>query len=78
MYVCLCTAVTSTTIEEAIAAGANSTKAVGQACEAGTICGRCRNNIRTMIKAHKAAAEPERPFGRLRRRVFQDPNTGPH
>jgi bacterioferritin-associated ferredoxin len=76
MYVCLCAAVTSTTIEEAIEAGANSTKAVGQVCEAGTVCGRCRNNIRAMIKAHKAP-EPEGPFARLRRRVFQDPNTGP-
>ena len=76
MYVCLCAAVTSTTIEEAIEAGANSTKAVGKVCEAGTVCGRCRNNIRAMIKAHKAP-EPEGPFARLRRRVFEDPNTGP-
>jgi len=75
MYVCLCAAVTSTTIEEAIEAGAKSTKAVGQVCGAGTVCGRCRNNIRAMIKAHKAP-EAEWSFARLSRRVFQDPNTG--
>jgi len=51
MYICLCVGVTTTTVQQAINAGARSTKQVAKACEAGSVCGRCRHTIRTMIEA---------------------------
>lgn len=55
MYVCLCTGVTSATVADVIAAGACTSKAVATACDAGSVCGRCRATIRAMIDA---AAQP--------------------
>jgi bacterioferritin-associated ferredoxin len=49
MYVCLCRAVSDTTIVDAIRDGANTVDAVGRACEAGTQCGKCRTTIEFMI-----------------------------
>jgi len=49
MYVCLCRAVSETTIVDAIRGGATSVEAVGQACAAGTNCGKCRTSIEFMI-----------------------------
>lgn len=51
MYVCLCAGVTSQQVAEAIAAGASTTKQVGELTGAGTVCGRCRNTIRALIAA---------------------------
>jgi len=67
MYICLCLGVTTTTVQQAIDAGARSTKQVEKACEAGSVCGLCRHTIRTMI----VAAGPDPPSSkpdRLRRR----------
>ena len=67
MYICLCLGVTTSTVQQAIDAGARSTKQVAEACGAGSVCGRCNHTIRTMIEA----AAPDRPSGkpdRLRRR----------
>jgi bacterioferritin-associated ferredoxin len=67
MYICLCLSVTTSTVQQAIDAGARSTKQVAEACGAGSICGRCNHTIRTMIEA----AAPDPPSGkpdRLRRR----------
>jgi len=49
MYVCLCRAVSDTTIVDAIRGGATTVEAVGQACAAGTNCGKCRTSIEFMI-----------------------------
>lgn len=49
MYVCLCTGVTSQQVIDAVEAGATTTKAVGELTGAGTVCGRCRNNVRLLI-----------------------------
>jgi bacterioferritin-associated ferredoxin len=49
MYVCLCRAVSETTIVDAIRDGANTVDAVGRACEAGTQCGKCRTTVEFMI-----------------------------
>jgi bacterioferritin-associated ferredoxin len=49
MYVCLCRAVSDTTIVDAIRDGANTVDAVGRACNAGTQCGKCRTTIEFMI-----------------------------
>ncbi|HET9874232.1 MAG TPA: (2Fe-2S)-binding protein [Mycobacterium sp.] len=51
MYVCLCTGVTSQQVTDAIAAGASTTKQVGELTGAGTVCGRCRGTIRALIAA---------------------------
>jgi len=49
MYVCLCRAVSETTIVDTIRGGATTVEAVGQACAAGTNCGKCRTSIEFMI-----------------------------
>jgi bacterioferritin-associated ferredoxin len=67
LYICLCLGVTTSTVQQAIDAGARSTKQVAEACGAGSVCGRCGHTIRTMIEA----AAPDPPSGkpdRLRRR----------
>jgi bacterioferritin-associated ferredoxin len=51
MFVCLCRAVTSDVIGEAIARGARTSRAVADACGAGTDCGRCRQTVRAIITA---------------------------
>ena len=40
MYICLCLGVTTSTVQQAIDAGARSTKQVAEACGAGSVCGR--------------------------------------
>jgi bacterioferritin-associated ferredoxin len=58
MYVCLCRGVTSSTIQEAIDAGAKTTKDVERMCGAGSVCGRCRHNVRLMLAASGGSTEP--------------------
>lgn len=61
MYVCLCNGVTSKTVQEAVDAGAHSTRDVARACGAGEICGRCKQTIRAMIAA-RAGNSHHRPL----------------
>jgi bacterioferritin-associated ferredoxin len=49
MYICLCRAVSSKTIQKAIAKGANTVEEVGLRCGAGTRCGRCRETIELLL-----------------------------
>jgi len=49
MYICLCKAVSSTTIRRAIERGARTVEEVGDACEAGTACGMCQETIEVML-----------------------------
>ena len=56
MYVCLCLGVTSSTVAEAVAAGATSTNQVAEACGAGADCARCRQSVRAIIDAATAPA----------------------
>lgn len=49
MFVCLCHAVSDRTIRDAIRAGARTVEAVGEACRAGTQCGKCRTAIEIML-----------------------------
>ena len=67
MYICLCLGVTTSTVQQAIDAGARSTKQVAEACGAGSVCGRCGHTIRTMIEA-AAPDPPSSKPDRLRRR----------
>ena len=67
MYICLCLGVTTSTVQQAIDAGARSTKQVAEACGAGSVCGRCNHTIRTMIE-DAAPDPPSSKPDRLRRR----------
>jgi bacterioferritin-associated ferredoxin len=66
MYICLCIGVTSAIVEEAIHEGARSTKQVAVACGAGSVCGRCRHNVRVLLDA-AAPDKDNRKRDRLRR-----------
>jgi bacterioferritin-associated ferredoxin len=49
VWVCLCKAVNSTSVVNAIGAGATSVQAVSAACGAATDCGRCTRTIFRML-----------------------------
>lgn len=57
MYVCLCAGVTSQQLIDAVAAGATTTKQIGERTGAGTVCGRCRNNSRALIAVTRAESK---------------------
>lgn len=61
MYVCICHAVTETTVQATIEAGATSVTEVTRQCKAGGDCGSCHQQIECMLEDH---AEDSRP-GRL-------------
>jgi bacterioferritin-associated ferredoxin len=54
MIVCLCGAVSDSTIREAIHGGASTVEGVGDACMAGTECGKCRTTIELMLLTESA------------------------
>jgi bacterioferritin-associated ferredoxin len=56
MFVCLCAGVTNQTVAAAVDAGAKTSKAVADACGAGSECGRCRRTVRAIIDARRGAA----------------------
>lgn len=58
MYVCLCLGVTSDTVSRAAAAGAVTTKAVAEACGAGSQCGRCKRTVRAIIASTGSDKRP--------------------
>jgi len=58
MYICLCLGVTTTTVQQAIDAGARSTKQVAEACGAGSVCGRCNHTIRRACHPPTCPAAP--------------------
>ena len=57
MYVCVCLAVTDTTVREAIQSGCHNRPAVTRACRAGGDCGACHSMIETMIEDHLEKAD---------------------
>ena len=61
MYACICHAVTEREVNEAIAEGAKSVRAVSKATGAGSNCGSCVNRLNCLLSAAKeAAGEPVR------------------
>jgi assimilatory nitrate reductase catalytic subunit len=58
--VCACFGVGRTTICDAIAAGANSTAAIGAQLRAGTNCGSCIPELKRLIAQAPAGVEPKR------------------
>jgi bacterioferritin-associated ferredoxin len=57
MYVCICAAVTDTEVRSCIARGARTVEEVGDACEAGTGCGSCHDQIDVFLTAALAPSE---------------------
>jgi bacterioferritin-associated ferredoxin len=49
VWICLCEAVTCSVIRRVIDAGAHSVRAIGEACGAGTDCGKCKQNIVVLL-----------------------------
>jgi bacterioferritin-associated ferredoxin len=60
VWVCLCEAVSSGSIVDAIEAGARTVQEVGHANGAGTVCGKCARNIRVLIEEHRAGLTPDK------------------
>jgi bacterioferritin-associated ferredoxin len=60
MFVCLCLAVTSHQVSNAVENGACTSKQVANACGAGSDCGRCRSTVREIIAARQRASEGRR------------------
>lgn len=56
MFVCLCTGMTSQSVDAVVAAGARTSREIAEACGAGADCGRCRRTLRAIIAAHQAPA----------------------
>ncbi|RBY85842.1 bacterioferritin-associated ferredoxin [Blastococcus sp. TF02A-26] len=61
MYICICRAVSSTTVRAVIADGARTVRQVADACGAGTDCGRCTAHVRALLEERHGP----RPRGRL-------------
>jgi bacterioferritin-associated ferredoxin len=68
VWVCLCEAVTSGSIMEAVDAGARTVKEIGEANGAGTSCGRCARNIHLLIEQQLDHSIPENRGRRWSRR----------
>lgn len=57
MYACICHGVQDHEVRDCISAGAHTEEAIGEACDAGTGCGNCRERLAAMIESH-FASEP--------------------
>jgi bacterioferritin-associated ferredoxin len=53
VWICLCEAVTSGSILDAVESGARTVREVGQANGAGTVCGKCTRNILLLIQQQR-------------------------
>ncbi len=66
MIVCVCEAVGHREIEQHADHGCKTVRDVGERCGAGTGCGMCVSQIRTMLKARASGPQVrpsrERPF----------------
>jgi bacterioferritin-associated ferredoxin len=52
VYVCICRAVSSTTVRTAITEGARTVRQVALACGASQDCGRCVAHVRALLEEH--------------------------
>ena len=55
--VCYCNKVTNAMIKDAVNKGASTLEEVQEATSAGTVCGKCRDNIQNLIKAFSTELE---------------------
>lgn len=61
MYVCICHAVTESTVQQTIEAGARTVVEVTRQCRAGGDCGSCHQHIECMLEEHtESDARPGR------------------
>jgi bacterioferritin-associated ferredoxin len=60
VWVCLCEAVTSGVIGDAIDAGARTIKDVGDICGAGIDCGKCKRTIALLLQQRADTESPEK------------------
>ena len=60
MYVCICYAVTESTVQDSIDAGASTVAEVTRFCRAGGDCGSCQQHIEGMLEEHAEDARPNR------------------
>lgn len=58
MYVCLCKGVSNRTIRRCASEGARTVEEIGRACGAGTVCGSCKPDIRSLLEDVQRAEEP--------------------
>ena len=54
MYVCICKAVTESTLDDVLAAGADDLEAIADRCGAGTRCGTCVPLLRELLAGRSA------------------------
>ncbi|WP_100444618.1 (2Fe-2S)-binding protein [Glycomyces xiaoerkulensis] len=52
MYACICHGVPDHEVDQCIRDGAHSEDAIGEACQAGTGCGNCRDRLADMIESY--------------------------
>lgn len=62
MIACHCHAVSDRTIMDAVATGATSIEAIGDACAAGSRCGGCHPVLDTLLSAARAVEEAFGPL----------------
>ena len=63
--ICACNNVRASVIAAAIAKGASDVDAVGKACKAGTTCGSCKPEIKTLLAEFASLAPPEKSVDAL-------------
>jgi bacterioferritin-associated ferredoxin len=51
MYVCMCRAVSHTTVLVVIEEGARTVEEISEQCRAASACGRCRDNLAQLLEA---------------------------
>jgi bacterioferritin-associated ferredoxin len=60
VYVCICYAVPDSEVRACIARGARTVEEVGEACDAGTGCGSCHDQIDVFLAAAHAPSSISR------------------
>jgi bacterioferritin-associated ferredoxin len=64
MIICHCFALSSNTVREVIAGGAQTVKQVARACGAGRDCGKCVVHVRALLEAeHGTRGRGRLPWG---------------
>lgn len=58
MIVCSCHAINDAALESIVEAGASNMREVGDACGAGTDCGRCCRDIARLLQRKRSAVRP--------------------
>ena len=57
MYVCVCHAISDSTLRGSIRSGQGDLKSLMKSCGAGSDCGACVKDLKNIIKEHISSAE---------------------